>query len=151
MLLGVSLLISVGFFLIWPPQRQARTLFFPVTTQTELTGERRFLPRVSDQGKQVYLVVEELILGPAAIQHGRLLPRTTRIDLVAINDSTVFVDLSTDILFPESEVRVDVATSLAGIRDTLLYNFRWLDDVQLTIGGQVPFQPAFTIAEDATG
>lgn len=150
-LLAASLAIAAAFFLIWPPELQARTLFFPGTTAVDLSGERRFLPRVQDNSRQVYLVVEELILGPVQIDHGRLLPRTTEINTVAIRDTTVYVDLSPDILFPESEVRLDVESSLDGIRRTLLYNFRWIDDVQLTIGGQVPFYPAFTIPEDATG
>lgn len=151
LLLLASLLIALGFFLIWPPERETHTLFFPGTTSAELSGERRLLPRARDRSHKVRLVVEELILGPAEIRHGRLLPRATRIRSIAFAEDTVYVDLSPQIMFGEEEVRVDVATGLAGIEQTLLYNFRWLENVTLTIGGQVPFQPAFLPMEDFPG
>jgi hypothetical protein len=151
LLLVGSFLIALAFYLIWPPETQARTLFFPGTTDTRLSGERRLVPRVRAGERKVYLVVEELVLGPIEIKHGRLLPRSTEVNFVAISGTTAYIDVSTDILFPGAEVRVDVTTSIAGIRDSVLYNFRWLDEVEVTIGGQVPFEPAFFLQEDVTG
>jgi len=150
-LLVLSIAIALGFFLIWPPDREARTLFFPGTTDVTLSGERRLVPRSADRNRELYLVVQELILGPAEIRHGRLVPRNTRISSLAIVDSTVYVDLSPDMMFGEDEVRVDVADGLAGVEGTLLYNFRWLEQVVLTIGGQEPFAPSFRMPEDSTG
>ena len=148
LLLLLCIAIAVGFFLIWPPGREARTLFFPGTTDASLSGERRLVPRSSDRNRELYLVVQELILGPAEIRHGRLVPRSTRISSLAIVEETVYVDLSPEMIFGEQEVRIDVAHGLGGVESTLLYNFRWLDQVVLTIGGQVPFAPSFRIPED---
>jgi hypothetical protein len=150
-LLLASLLIAIGFFLIWPPERQARTLFFPGTTATELSGERRLVPRSRDRDHQVGLVLEELILGPAEIRHGRLLPRDTRVQIVSVVDDTVYVDLSADVMFGADEVRLDVAQGLDGIEQTLLYNFRWLESVHVTIAGQEPDSPAFVPERESTG
>ena len=150
-LLLLCIAIAVGFFLIWPPDREARTLFFPGTTDATLSGERRLVPRSSDQSRELYLVVQELILGPAEIRHGRLLPRDTRISSLAMVDQTAYVDLSPEMMFGEDEVRIDVAEGLSGVQATLLYNFRWLERVVLTIGGQEPFAPSFRIPEDSPG
>jgi hypothetical protein len=104
------------------------------------------------------LVVQELILGPTEIRHGRLLPRGTKISSLAVEGYIVYVDLSPDMVFGEQEVRVGVEEGLRGIKESLLYNFRWLEDVVLTIGGQEPFHPPFSIpdrpaqtAEDSSG
>ena len=147
-LLLASLIIAVGFFLIWPPERQARTLFFPGTTEAYLTGERRLVPRSDDRTRELYLVVQELILGPARIRHGRLVPRSTRISSVALAGKTAYVDLSPEMIFGEQEVRLDVQQGLRGIESTLLYNFRWLDRVVVTIGGQEPFAPSYRIPDE---
>ena len=158
LILVVCIAIAVGFFLIWPPDLEARTLFFPGTTAVSFSAERRLLPRASDRRREIFLVVQELILGPAQIRHGRLLPRSTRISSLAIDDSTIYLDLSPDLIFGEEEVRVDVQTGLEGIEATVLYNFRWVEEVVLTIGGQEPFVPSFRLpdsvvptSEDSTG
>lgn len=151
LLLLLCIAIAVGFFLIWPPDREARTLFFPGTTEASLTGERRLVPRNPQRSRELYLVVQELILGPAEIRHGRLVPRNTRISSLAITEDTVYVDLSPEMMFGEEEVRIDVAQGLDGVEATLLYNFRWLKSVVLTIGGQEPFAPSFRMPEDSTG
>ena len=94
-------------------------------------------------------MVEELILGPAQITHGRLLPRETEIQAVVLDEKSVYLDLSPDMMFGGEDVRLSVQEGLAGIRDTLLYNFRWLEQVTLTIGGQEPDVPAFLPLEES--
>ena len=79
------------------------------------------------------------------------MPRKTRISSLAIVDDRVYIDLSPEMIFGEQEVRIDVAEGLGGVEWTLLYNFRWLEEVVLTIGGQEPFLPSFRIPEDSTG
>ena len=53
LLLLLSIGIAVGFFLIWPPDREARTLFFPGNTDSALSGERRLVPRSSDRNREL--------------------------------------------------------------------------------------------------
>ncbi len=148
-LLLASLLVAVGFFLIWPPEWEARTLFFPGTTSARLTGERRLVPRTRARQEEISVVIEELVLGPAQITHGRLVPRQTRVQAVVLDQKDVYVDLSPDVMFGGDEVRLEVLDGLAGIEDTLFYNFRWLDSVTLTIGGQEPDAPAFMPIEES--
>jgi hypothetical protein len=142
-LLLFTLLIAVGFYLIRPPERVTRTLFFPGTTATELSGERRLVPRTGDRERAIELLVQEVLLGPAKIKHSRALPRATRIDSLILSDDVVYVDLNEAAMLESPEVRVDVETGLRALRETVLYNDRSLDDVVITIAGNVPFVPAF--------
>lgn len=94
------------------------------------------------------LVVEEVILGPTMIGHGRAIPRDTRVQSFVLDDTIAYVDLSPEILFDTDEVRVDVRDGIHAIDRTLRYNFRSLEHVRVTINGQVPFFPAYRISED---
>ena len=143
LLLILALLIALAFFLIFAPERVARTLFFPGTTTTELSGERRLIPRVREEERALELLVEELLLGPARISHSRLLPREARTRSVILRDDVLYVDLNAAAMLEHEEVHVDITTGLDAIRETILYNFRWLEEVILTIDRNVPFAPAY--------
>lgn len=149
LLLLVAFLISLALFLIWPPERIARTLFFPGTTEVTLTGERRLLPRVVSRERAMELVVEDLILGPALITHGRALPRETRMQSLILSEDTVYIDLSPEVLFHSEEVRIDLRGGLAAVEKSLRYNFRRVEEVVLTINGQVPFYPPHEELQDS--
>ncbi|MFW6312753.1 MAG: GerMN domain-containing protein [Spirochaetota bacterium] len=142
-LLVLSLLIAVLFYLVFPPDRVARTLFFPGTTDATLSGERRLLPRAESEQRAMHLLTEEILLGPARIGHGRALPRESRVRSFILSGQTVFVDLNEEAMLPNSEVHVDTETGIDAIRETLLFNFRSLDEVIITIDGDVPFAPSY--------
>ena len=91
-LLLAALLIALGIYLIWPPPRIARTLFFPGNTTATLTGERRLVPRVQSRDRAMELIVEEVILGPTMINHGRALPRETKVQSFLVADDVVVRD-----------------------------------------------------------
>jgi hypothetical protein len=141
-LLIVLLLVSLAFFLLFPPERANRTLFFPGTTELALRGERRLLPRGSDE-RAIEFFVQDQILGPAHIEHGRLLPRATEIQALLFRDGTVFLDLSSDVLVDSESVRIPLDQALDGLRHAILYNFRHVEDVLVTIDGSIPFVPSF--------
>ena len=142
-LLALSLLIAVIFYFALPPERVARILFFPGAKTDNLTGERRLLPRVADEQRAIALVVEEILLGPADISHGRALPRETGIRSVILSGNTVYVDLDQGAMRESAEVYADIATGLKAIQDTVLFNFRRLESVAITINGSVPFAPSY--------
>jgi hypothetical protein len=147
-LLLAALLIALAIYLIWPPPRIARTLFFPGNTTSKLTGEQRLVPRTRSRDRALELIVEEVILGPTMIAHGRAVPRETRIQSFVVAGDVVYVDLSPEILFDSDEVRVDTRDGIEAIVRSLRYNFRSIENVQVTINGQVPYEPAYRIAED---
>lgn len=143
LLLLLSLLISVGFFSFVPPERVERTLLFPRMRGSTLAGEERLVPRVGERSREVTLLVEELLLGPTRITNRRALPRSTRIDSAILVDDTFYLDLSAEAILSEEQTEIDVTMGLAAIEETLRYNFRWLDQVVITMDGNVPFSPAY--------
>jgi hypothetical protein len=143
LLLLLAFVIAALIFWLFPPQHVARTLFFPGTTEMRLSGECRLVPRTSDQERAMELVVEELLLGPLLISHGRLFPRETAARALVLADGTAYVDLNTRAMLSDQAVRIPVADAIAAVRETLLFNFRSLEDVVVTIEGNVPFVPAY--------
>ena len=142
-LLFLAFVIALVFYLAYPPERVARTLFFPGATRTDLSGERRLIPRVSSSERAVRLVVQEMLLGPASIAHGRVLPREATVNSVMLQDRVVYLDLNRDPILAHSDVDGLVETGLEAIRKSVLFNFRSIDEVVITIDGNVPFVPAY--------
>ena len=142
-LLAFAFALALGFFLIWPPERVARTLLFPGTTAAELSGERRLVPRTGDDERAIELLVEEMLLGPARISHSRAVARGTRVGSLMLRDDVVYLDLSERAMIADSEVRVGVRSGLEAIVESISYNFRFVEEIVLTIDGNVPFAPAY--------
>jgi len=142
-LLVFALLLSVAFYLLMPPDRISRTLYFPGNTDAELSGEMRLVPRTSNRERAIELVVEEVLLGPSLITHGRLFPRESEANAVILNGDTVYVDLDDRSIVDSSDVRVTTVQSIDALRYTLLHNFRFLESVVVTVDGNVPFVPAY--------
>ncbi len=142
MLLAAAFLIALTFYLVHPPERVARTLFFPRTTRTELSSERRLVPRVPDAEREVRLLVEELLLGPVNIAHTRILPRETRIRSLLRRDDVVYLDLTAEPIVERSDTDGMVETAIEAIERSILFNFRSVEEVVITVGGNVPFRPA---------
>ena len=89
------------------------------------------------------LVTEEILLGPAVISHGRIFPKGTEMNVLIADDDVVYLDLTEDAMFYSPDVRITVAEGIEAIKRTLSYNFRSLDEVIVTINGNVPFEPAY--------
>jgi hypothetical protein len=142
-LLLLSFVIALSFNLMYPPERVARTLFFPGATRTDLSSERRLIPRVASSERAVGLVVQEMLLGPINIAHGRALPRETTINSVMLQDRVVYLDLNRDPILARSDVEGLVETGFEAIRRSILFNFRSINEVVITIEGNVPFVPAY--------
>lgn len=142
-LLAAAFAVSLGTRLIWQPERVERVLFFPGTAEDTLTGEVRLLPRPESLRKDILNVAEDLLLGPSAIEHGRALPRTAHVNSVILSGDRLFLDISTEALFASDEVRADLSVGLDALYRTLSFNFRSLDQIVLTIGGQIPYEPPF--------
>ena len=142
-LVVAALAIALAFYAILPPSRVARTLFFPTATSSALVGERRLVPRTTNRERAMQLVTEEILLGPRLIQHAPVLPRETRIQSFIVADDVAYVDLSVEAILESDRVRLPVDAGLSALRETLLYNFRRLDDVVVTVSGNVPFVPAY--------
>jgi hypothetical protein len=116
-----------------------RILFFPETTSRKLAGETRFLPRRGGLAGNVRLLVEEALLGPTLPLHGRILPRSTRLQTVLVRKGNVYISLSQGLLRQDRECPYDPQEALEALGTAIRFNFPWIRSLNLLIEGQVPF------------
>jgi hypothetical protein len=131
-------LIALIFFL-----KDGRSLinciiFFPEPAYSGVTGEPRRIYRQETPEKNLLFLVREMVLGPMDIRHTNIFPRNTRIRSVFVRGGTAYLDFSPDIIFTGGEVKMSFDELLAAIRKTVLFNFRQLSDVIITVDGQLP-------------
>jgi len=149
LLLG-SLAISALSFGFLDNERVRRTLFFPDLLSDEIHAEERVVTRRAAQSAAVKLMLEELILGPADINSSRVLPKSSSIDALFINDGTLYIDLGIRAIAESPDVRVHFRDSLALLERNVLFNFRSLREVVVTVDGQVPYAPYFQLEDRET-
>lgn len=142
-MLVASFVIAVVFFLVLQSGDAARILFFPGNISNEISGERRIVTKYGDAERDMEVLLEEIILGPTSLYRSRVLPKATRVQLFMLRDDVAYVDLSREALFADESVRLDFGEAAQVLERSLRYNFRSLDDVVVTIDGQLPFEPYF--------
>jgi hypothetical protein len=145
-----SLVISLALYLLLGQERVRRTLFFPDLLSDEVHAEERIVTRRGASGEAVQLLLEEVILGPASINSSRVVPKTTKINALFIDDRTVYVDLSPRAIGDSPDVRVDFEKALDLLERNVLFNFRFVQDVVITVDGQVPYTPYFGLERPKT-
>lgn len=143
LLLIASFVISLVFFVVLESDDTARVLFFPGNISDEITGERRIVTNYPDLERDMEVLVEEVILGPTSLYRSRVLPKETRVQLFMLRDKTAYVDLSREALFGDETVRIDFDDGAAVLERSLRFNFRSLEDVVITVDGQLPSEPFF--------
>jgi hypothetical protein len=122
-------------------------IFFPESAREGVTGEPRRIQRRDALEKNVELLVREMILGPMDIRHSNMFPHNTRLRSVFVRDEAAWLDFSPEILFLDSHIRLSFDELLAAVRRTVLFNFRELSSVVITIDGQLPGYPSFLPGE----
>ena len=143
LLLVASFLISLAFYWVIEARYAERVLFFPGNITNEVSGEERIVRNYGDVERDMQVLLEEMILGPTSLYRSRVLPKETRIRLFMLRDGVVYVDLSRDVLFRDDQVHIDFEEAVAGLERSLRYNFRSIDDVVVTVDGQLPYEPYF--------
>ena len=135
--------IAFVFFLLEGRSWINGVIFFPEPAQAGLSGEPRRIHRQETLEGNVRLLVREMLLGPMDIRHINIFPPNTRLRSVFVRGSAAYLDFSPEILFLDSQARLGFDELLAAVRQTVLYNFRQLADVIITINGQEPGHPSF--------
>lgn len=140
-------LTAVGFYIADGYTKNKHLIFFPEPARHNVTGETRIIHRQSSMEDDVLLLVKEIVLGPMDIRHTGVLPKNTKVRSVMVRDRTAYLDFSFDVLFLAEEVNMSFDESLSAVRKTILFNFRKLEDVIITIDGQIPGVPSFLAYE----
>ena len=136
-------LIALVFFLVEGRTRINGLIFFPEPARRGISGEPRRVYRQKTMEDNVQLLVREMLLGPMDIRHTNIFPQNTRLKSVLVRGSAVYIDFSPEILFLDAHTYLSFDELLAAIRQTVLFNFRKLTDVIITINGQEPGHPSF--------
>jgi len=131
-------LVSFVVFLIEGRSRMNSIIFFPEPVLEGVTGEPRRLPRQKTPEGNARLLINEMILGPMDIRHTNIFPHNTRLRSVFIRHETAYLDFSPDIIFLDSKMRLSFDELVSAIRQTVLFNFRQLSHVVITVNGQIP-------------
>jgi len=136
----ISLLfgISVLAFVFTGMSSIRRVYFFPQVGINELRGEQRFVPFRTTRQESIELFVRELILGPIHVDHLRVVPRDTRLTALETVGSTVYLDLSPEIIFRADDTPLSLKEIVTVIRKNIQFNFRDTKEVVITIGGEEP-------------
>jgi hypothetical protein len=131
-------LTALVFFFIEGRARINCIIFFPESAQTGVTGEPRRIYRQDTLEKNVGLLVREMILGPMDIRHINMFPRDTRLSSVFVRNGIAYLDFSPEILFSDNQIRLSFDGLVDAVRRTVLFNFRQLSGVVITLDGQLP-------------
>lgn len=143
-MLVATFVISLVFYLALHADNSERVLFFPGNISDEISGERRVLTNFPELERDMEVLAEDIILGPTSLYRSRVLAKDTAIQVFMLRDNVLYVDLSRDALFGDESVRLDFNESAAVLRRSLQFNFRSLEEVVITVEGQLPYQPYFS-------
>ncbi|MCK5201124.1 MAG: GerMN domain-containing protein [Spirochaetales bacterium] len=124
--------ISVYFF---NNNLVVRVLFFPGISS--FSGEMRRIPKQDRVEDDVELLIRELILGPYHIDHLRAVPENTKLKNLLIRDkSLLYVDFSADLIVYDDDFNIAAERMAMLIRQNIIYNFPFLDEITLLVDGQ---------------
>jgi len=139
--LGMALLVSITIWVVNPSPFTRYVLMFPDTAGGDQHHEIRNLPHQADRRDAIHVFLSEIILGPADVGAVPFLPKETRILGVFLDEKKrLFVNFSGDVLFTgQSETVVEDVIQI--LKQNILFNFRFVDSVTVTIDGQVPGFP----------
>lgn len=115
-----------------------RVLFFPTADSRKLTGEERRLPARHDLEDDVWLLIEELILGPAAPDLDRILPRKAHIEGVMFRDGTLYLNLSKDMILTDESTQYGLDDMILAVGNAVLFNFPRIKQLFIFVDGQQP-------------
>jgi hypothetical protein len=134
--LGLSLAISLFF----PQAAVERILFFPDDLRKDVTGEPRLVVRRSTLEGNIQQVLRELLLGPAQVQHKRVLPKRAGFRSAILREDVLYLDFSHEVLFGVDDVPLSFQAMLNAVGKTVRYNFPSVKEMVVTVNGQVPFE-----------
>jgi hypothetical protein len=142
-ILILVILSSVSIYLFNPSKKASYVIFFPGNISTRLSGEKRFLIKNRSSEEEITNFVEELILGPLSINHGRLMPKDTKINSLLLRDETLYIDFNYSFLFSSEPTILSAQEMLDAISQSVFYNFRFIKHLHITVDGHIPYSQPY--------
>lgn len=141
-ILAGSLLIALIWALVFPAPLQRRVLYYPATVGDAVHPEVHLLPRRPNREAQLVQFVHELVLGPLTVGSTSIFPPKTRVGHVILGrDGILYLDFNLDLALAADEQSFAFMDIVDLLRKNIFFNFRFVRDVVITIGGQVPSAP----------
>ena len=140
-----SFLIALVFYFLFPPTQTERYLFFPENITGKLKGESRLVPRQNTLEKRIREVVTEELLGPEQLRDKRLIPVDTTLRSLIVRGDRVYIDFSTEMVTEADQVQETPNRAIEILTHTIQFNFPGIKQVTVTINGELPGEPYFTI------
>jgi hypothetical protein len=78
-----------------------------------------------------------------------MFPPNTRVRSVFVRNDTAYLDFSPEIIFLDSQMRLSFDELISAVQRTVLFNFRQLSGVVVTVNGQIPGVASFFPQEEA--
>lgn len=143
-----SLAVSLFLFFYVNHGWVERVLFFPRYTDSGSPGETRRLPRRENREEELRYFLEELMLGPSKIENIPVVPEETELRTVMFRDQILYFDLSEDILIQSAGRPLPLERRMALIRRSILFNYPWVNEIIITINGEIPFEGPADLADN---
>ncbi|WP_143559097.1 hypothetical protein [Alkalispirochaeta americana] len=146
---GVLLVMLVGTLLVLalaPGPRRRVVFWFPDTAGAHANAEWRYLPRRETRREFLELYLAEMLLGPVRMGSAALVPRGVGFRIIALGEEgRLFLDLSPENLIGREE-EVDINRLFELIEKNVLHNFRFVKNIIITVGGDLPNVPRFSFS-----
>ena len=138
-LLLLFFLISFVLFLFNGMKESEKVFFFPDMISGQIKGETRELPARKNLEKAVEIYVRDLALGPMNLNFARLLPQSTTVNSVLLRKGVLYLDFSKHFLLAEEgEVPLSFGEIIDNVKRSVMFNFKQIKEVKITINGQEP-------------
>lgn len=134
--LVIIFLISLTLFFL-QGYGHRKVFLFESLDEEGLFAENRYYPR-NKYIDDVELYVSELLLGPIGERYKLIFPRGTKVKTCFVQNKVLYVDLSTEALFPNERV----STNREGaeiFKKNIFRNFRNIDIINIYIDGRKIF------------
>ena len=114
-----------------------KVFLFESLDEEGLFAENRYYPR-NKYIDDVELYVSELLLGPIGERYKLLFPRGTKVKTCFVQNKVLYVDLSTEALFPNERVSSN-REGAEIFKKNIFRNFRNIDIINIYIDGRKIF------------
>lgn len=135
-------LISFLLYLFIPSGEFRVVAFFPDAVNGQIRGEEHFLPYSRNSEARVEEFVRHIMLGPKEVWNASIFPKETKILGLVVGKNSVYVNLSRE-AFLSNDININFLTSLDIFKKNIMFNFRQIKKVYITVEGALPYEPPF--------
>ena len=135
----LCLLLSAAAAALWGGRTYQAVFYYPVDNSTAVDAERRPVVRKSERHEDIRTFLEEWHSGPVTLAYGRPLVGRRPFRNVLVDGRTLYVDIRHEAFEePDTGQFRDPSATEELIRLNVMRNFPRIEEVRLTVDGQVP-------------